>query len=487
MDKSSGDGGNVFLVRLVQVYESFRRAELEAIADLLEFKMDILDYNDDSPFCLVRLPSIQNARALISRTIIAHAIYVLWGSGSDYPSLRTSVREQSAHLWAPFAESSFRFEIDSFRGKRSMKEQRSIIESFSWLPLNGPIVMRGAELTLTVFEDWAAGDQKRRSQEQKPDSESQDPESAIASSSLPRPPQPKRLYLGQLIAESGRSHALAKYDLKKRVYVSTTSFAAEIALVTANMAHAAPGRLLYDPLAGTGSLPVACAHFGAMTCGSDIDGRMIRGKGGRRSVVGNFEQYGFKERWLDGWVSDLTNSPLRGLGDEEATRRAGWLDGIVCDPPYGVREGCKTLGKRREERNAVVEGPVYIDGKLSHLLDGYVPPKKPYSFDAMLDDILEFAAVMLVENGRLAMWVPTANENNIALVTPMHPHLELVSECIQSFNKWSRRLLTYRRLRAGEIDRSTKSRKRTYGTGVTANELNSFRKKYFEGFKPTQS
>lgn len=48
---------------------------------------------------------------------------------------------------------------------------------------------------------------------------------------------------------------------------------AEASLVMANMAHARPGTLAYDPFVGTGSMLYTSAHFGAMVMGSDIDGR----------------------------------------------------------------------------------------------------------------------------------------------------------------------------------------------------------------------
>jgi tRNA G10 N-methylase Trm11 len=65
----------------------------------------------------------------------------------------------------------------------------------------------------------------------------------------------------------------------------------------------------------------------------------------------------------------------------------------------------------------------------------YVPPKRPYSFLAMLDDILYFAAGNLVPGGRLCFWMPTANEDFSELDIPMHPQLKLVSVCVQEFNK----------------------------------------------------
>ena len=183
--------------------------------------------------------------------------------------------------------------------------------------------MKGAELELVIFEDFEH-----------------------------RVPEPHDLYLGRFIKKSGRD-AVIQYDLKKRHYISTTSMDSELSLVTANLTHAGPGRLIYDPFMGTGSFPIACAHFGAVVIGSDIDGRSIRGKGGR-SVTSNFDQYNLADLYLDGFISDITNTPLR---------RGRWLDGIVCDPPYGVREGLKVLGRKDGEGKE----PVIIDGKPAHL------------------------------------------------------------------------------------------------------------------------
>lgn len=152
----------------------------------------------------------------------------------------------------------------------------------------------------------------------------------------PPGPHPTRAFFGRWLGNSSRD-LCAVYDLKKRGYISTTSMDSELALVTANMAHAGPGKLFYDPFVGTGSFPVAAAHFGALAFGSDIDGRSMRGKGGKKSIKGNFTQYKLQSCLGDFFTADLTNTPL-------LTRR--WLDGIVCDPPYGVREGLKVLGTR---------------------------------------------------------------------------------------------------------------------------------------------
>ena len=183
--------------------------------------------------------------------------------------------------------------------------------------------MRGAELSFTIFEEYEYGVKK-----------------------------PKRLYLGSFIGSSSR-HAIVDYSLKTRDYINTTSMDSELALLTANLTLAAPGKIFYDPFVGTGSFPIACSHFGARTMGSDIDGRMVRGKNGK-DIRTNFRQYGLLDRYLDGFISDLTHSPLR---------RGRWLDGIVGDPPYGVREGLKVLGTKDGRGKEAV----FINGEASHL------------------------------------------------------------------------------------------------------------------------
>jgi len=169
-------------------------------------------------------------------------------------------------------------------------------------------------------------------------------------------PDPKHYYFGRRLANGARDLP-KKLDLKKRRYISTTSMDAELALVTANMALAAPGKIMYDPFVGTGSFPIACAQFGALTFGSDIDGRSIRGDEKKRTLKANFEQYGLLAGLGGMFTADLTNSPIRRTelrydGDGVTGRL---FDGIVCDPPYGVREGLRVLGVRDPEKSPWVE------------------------------------------------------------------------------------------------------------------------------------
>lgn len=105
----------------------------------------------------------------------------------------------------------------------------------------------------------------------------------------------------------------------------------------------------------------------------------------------------------------------------------------------------------------------------------------------MLDDILDFAANTLVDDGRLSFWMPTANDENQEIPTPTHPLMEVVVVCTQSFNKWSRRLITYRRLPDSQVSQSSletyANRQKLKLEGTSADELNPFRRGYFKKFE----
>lgn len=240
-------------------------------------------------------------------------MHELWGTGATFDLLHQSVKERTGTHWKEYKTASFKFTIDSYQGAHSNNERLSIINTFDYLPFDGPIRMSKPDETFTVFEFWPFN-------------------------SVPLGiKDPTRLYLGRLVGKSSRESIL-KFDLKKRGYISTTSMDSELSLITANIALAGPGKLFYDPFVGTGSFPIACACFGAMGWGSDIDGRSIRGEGGSKSLKGNFRQYGLEMRLGDMFAADLINSPIK-------KDRRIW-DGIVCDPPYGVREGLRVLGLR---------------------------------------------------------------------------------------------------------------------------------------------
>ena len=376
--------------------------------------------------------------------------------------------------------------------------------------------MRNPDVEFAVLEEWDVSenlDQQPRHRQDDSDGEMRTEETVVsngvdASSTTDR--SPVRLFLGRLLASSARSALILKHSLKTRPYISTTSMDATLALITANLARARPGTLVYDPFVGTGGFLVAAAEFGASVWGSDIDGRSFRGtkaspgqkigKGCSDGIEKNFSAYDLQDKFLDCFIGDVTNSPLRDSLTTDSGACQGFLDAIICDPPYGVREGLKVLGNKeyRPDRAGLM-----IDGVLAHTLPGYVAPKRQYSFERMLDNILVFAANVLVIGGRLAFWAPHVNEDDkdeddentaepeasTIPKIPVHPQLELVECSVQGFRNWSRRLLVYQKregsavIGISEPSRSEKRKHEVHSEAQTASQLNDFRRRYFQGFR----
>lgn len=286
---------------------------------------------------MVKLKDEAAARALISRSILAKDVLELWGQGTTYEELHVDVHRRTQHRWADYDDSTYSLAVDCFAGKRSTAKKTEIFESFSYLGLKGEVRLKNPDEQFKVVEDYVTDVE----------------ESAIGTE---RSSEPRMIYFGRWLAKSPRDVILI-HNLKKRKYISTTSMDAELSLVTANMALAAPGKVFFDPFVGAGSFLVAASHFGALTMGSDIDPRAFRGKDHERkdgmAMLQNFKQYNIVSQFLDCFTSDVTNTPLRD---------APLLDGIICDPPYGVREGLRVLGTRDGK---VIE-PVMIDGVPAH-------------------------------------------------------------------------------------------------------------------------
>lgn len=84
------------------------------------------------------------------------------------------------------------------------------------------------------------------------------------------------------------------------------------------------------------------------------------------------------------FLGDVTRSPLRVV-------EGGWLDGIACDPPYGVRAGGKkTVSKGRE-----------VTSPKRHIV-----AKETCRLGVLLWKLLDFAARHLRVGGRMTYWVP---------------------------------------------------------------------------------
>lgn len=429
-----------YIISFANSFPNFRVAELQALAELHDIHVDLSAHDEKSPFLIVELENDLQAQELVQRSILAKGIYELWGEGPDLPKLHEDIRAQSQDKFALYKHTSFKFDFVSFKGTKTAEEKIESIETFKYLPFEGKIRLKNPEVVFAILEEYHVVGMEKAD-------------------------MPSYLWFGREVQLSARSAGIVeKYDLKRRKYIGTTSFDAELSLVSCNIAQVLPGKIIYDPFTGTGSFLVAGAHFGAYPLGTDIDVRSIRGKGPKCNLKSNFAQYGTRGQFMDTLVMDFTNN---------AFRKDLVIDSIVCDPPYGVREGLKVCGAKNPEKAAGRETKI-VDGELGHMRRDYIAPKKPYELANLLDDLLQFAAERLPVGGRLAFWMPTANDEFVEHHIPQHERLELLHALEQEFNKWSRRLLVY-------VKRNETYKGLTFN-GMLANNVTEFRTRYFKSF-----
>nr|XP_047144277.1 tRNA (guanine(10)-N2)-methyltransferase homolog isoform X3 [Hydra vulgaris] len=191
----------------------------------------------------------------------------------------------------------------------------------------------------------------------------------------------------------------------------------------------------YDPFVGTGSIILACSHFGGISGGSDIDFNVVfgRGKSSRAGsnlkaqneiVRTNFEHYKIEKKYWDILACDATHMPIR--ANE-------LFDVIVTDPPYGIREGGRKLGSKKDSTWEIPE----------NLREEHIPAKKFHALSSIIMDLFKFSFKYLVVGGRLVYWLPVFRPSYSEEIIPKYPGFKLTANCEQVLTtKISRRLIT---------------------------------------------
>ncbi|KAF9644600.1 tRNA guanosine-2'-O-methyltransferase [Thelephora ganbajun] len=492
-----------YLVLFAQVHDEFRIPELLSVSELYKFKIGFPpEVVTSRPFMILSLESEEHALILAKRCILVKSLYELYASGTSYEEVHEQVR-RNHDKWSRYvSHTTFKFSVTGYANTIPQDRQRDVINSFRWMDLRGKIDMKNPEVTFVCHEEYVYVEGNRI--------RSFDDGNFIA------------VYFGRLLADGSARPLIRTFNVKTRQYYGNTSMDAEISLLMANQALAAPGRLMYDPFVGTGSMAYTCAHFGSLFIGSDIDGRQMRGKStpleydvldGRTEAVPAHEddgsgiirsanQYGVASRIVDLLTVDVTQHPWRS---------GGLFDAIVTDPPYGVRAGAKRLG-RKKTREIVIERVqtfmaarefcvsrflcVFATFNLYYLCNRsdqpYTPPTKPYELSELISDLVLFSRAMLKPQGRLVFFLPTVTEEyeEIDIETMMCDGMEVVANSLQNFGNWGRRLITIkkctnesypppilRRVPEMEVDEDSEE------TGEHIPAHKDFRVKYFQGFK----
>ncbi|KAI0705097.1 tRNA guanosine-2'-O-methyltransferase [Cerioporus squamosus] len=454
-----------YLFVFAQVHDDFRIPELLSVAELYDFEIkfpaETPDGKDTSrPFMILELESEEHARLLAGRCILIKYVCEFYARGKSYEEVHERNRLRKPQWEKYHEDTSFKFMVTAFNHTIPQWRQRDVVESFSYMDFQGKIDMKNPDITLVCFEEYP---DKHGTTRAKTEGDGEFDE----------------VWFGRLI-EVGLARPLAKkFDVKKRAYFGNTSMEAEMSLLMANQTLASPGKLVYDPFIGTGSMAYTTAHFGAFVFGSDIDGRQMRGKIKPPGIIRAAAQYGVANRIMDLCTFDVTQNPWR-CGE--------LFDAIVTDPPYGVRAGAKRLGRKTKRPPREGPPPLHVERPDDQ---PYIPPTKPYELSELARDLILLARYMLKPRGRLVFFLPTVTEEyeEVDVQTMLCEGMEIIANSLQNFGSWGRRLITVRKTTTEKYPPPTfdPAHAVTENVDVHVPAHKDFREKYFQGFKKNDS
>jgi len=392
-----------FLFWCAQEHQDIRMPEFCSLHSLFwpGVPMVWVSTNSSLPWLVLELPTISAALQICARSISTKFCVQLWAEGNSVNlCLATlAIFPFGEHKKLFIKESSYKIHVESYMKKLSLREKVSKIENITCLPVLGSVNLQDPDVTFAYME-FSGLDNNHLSVE------------------------PSKVMFGLLVGK-GQRDKISKLNIKDRKYIGNTTMDPQLALLTANLAQVEEGKVVMDPFVGTGSLLIAAAELGGMVMGADMDkdtlhattkpSRVgVKKRNKDESMMANFEQYGLASKFLGVVVADFSQGPWR---------RSGWLDCIVTDPPYGIRE----VITRTESQQ--------------------------YMLHQLVMDLLNFSVEQLVMGGRLAFWLPViTQEYSDQDLVPTHPALRLVADCEQVLSHHtSRRLIVMQRVE-GEVE-----------------------------------
>jgi len=426
----------LFLFWCAHEHQQFRLIELESLAEVFGLSLVWVFRSDKYPWVVLDLTSEEEALKIISRSVSIKYCLHLWAEGNTFEEFHDNLKKfpfQDAAHWLS-EEVSFKFHMESFNRKITGEEKLRKFESLSYIPFLGPVSLDNPQVIFGYFEFHGL-----------------DPNNP--------PEKPLKLMFGRIVGE-GQRERIRKLSIKKRKYIGNTTMDPQLSLLMANLGCVDTGKVVLDPFVGTGSLLVGAAEYGGWVVGADIDyltlhartrpsrvGQKIRAED--ESMVANFEQYGLSSRYLGVIAGDFSKSPWR---EQE------WLDCIITDPPYGIREGTSRVGSHKDYSNTAIP---------EQYLENHFPEKVSYSLHQLLTDLLNFSARSLTVGGRLVYWLPVIRQHYSPDRVPAHPGLRLVADCEQVLSSHtSRRLLVMEK-----VDRE--------GVAMVSKELTLFKDQFY--------
>lgn len=401
----------------------FRIPEFEAIASMFKIKLNFVE-KSEKPWVMIDLESEDQAKQILSRSIATRYCVELWAqSGSReglHAELKQYVKTKGESLRDLFKK-DFKVHTEAFMKKFTLPEKMERIESFQYLPIEGKVSLDNPEVVFSALEFYGFDHNNL-------------------------PDEPFQLFFGRLVGE-GQRQLIKKYSLKTRLFIGNTSMDPQLSFLMANLAKVNEGRLVLDPFCGTGGILLASAQFGGYVMGNDIDYMTVhaRSRPSRKnqskrlkgeSMIGNFDQYGVRNRYLGVMVADNSRPFYKNnLGQV--------FQAIITDPPYGLREPTEKVGTMADKDERIPE----------EFLELHFPKKVKYTLADLYIDLLAFSARHLTKGGRLVFWIPVNREHYARNIDnkPTNPCFDVVADCEQVLNSHSsRRCIVYEKVRDPE-------------------------------------
>ncbi|XP_033126865.1 tRNA (guanine(10)-N2)-methyltransferase homolog [Anneissia japonica] len=400
-----------YMFLFAQDHVEFRVPELQSLVAIHGIKMELVEnYDNKSPFLVVRLPSDESALLIMGRCILTKSVIELWARGNSRQEVYSKLREYPKDRSSLFSgeDQSFCLRVHTFGKTHTGEKKISIIqEVLQHLDFKGRANLSNPDNLFFLYEDYGIN-----------------PNSA--------PEEPYNVYFGRWITDGQRKLA-DKYSVKKRHFIGNTSMDAGLSFIMANQARITPNSFVFDPFVGTGSLLISCAHFGAYVMGADINYETIHGcgkssrknqlyRGKDENIRANLRQYGLEHLYIDVLLADFSCN---------VWREQPMFDAIVTDPPYGIRESTRKIGSKKEKKLE------------EEHLQGHIPSSRSYCLADIFMDLLNFSAQYLCLNGRLVYWLPTHRPQYTDDHVPRHPCLSIVANSEQPLTSTvGRRLIT---------------------------------------------
>ena len=218
-------------------------------------------YRWNSATLLVSIPAGRAAvHRICERSVSIKHVWEIWAEGPDWSAVNEELKSPESQALSRFyreSDLSWRLVPFSHGGTPTAEHWREVFKSMAYMAFKGPVKLKDSDYKVGLGEIF-----DRR----------------VA---CIQPRNPKRTAIHcfagiKLEGPFGRSR-VDLFDVKKRPYIGNTTMESEASLRMAQMALAGPGKLVWDPFAGTGSMLCAAAVYGALTCGSELDVRALTG------------------------------------------------------------------------------------------------------------------------------------------------------------------------------------------------------------------